>query len=334
MLEVIAEDGGSQRQHRQRLRKLLETTKGPARIASAYITDTALLSGIKSRKARLLISLLRMDIVSGATSLESLRSLIEAGVQCRYLSNGPRFHAKVYIFGDESAVVTSANLTGNGLDSNIEVGILLSGSAVHELTVWFDAFWAKAGQLDLEKVSKLQQETAALRREYAVLRKKASAMPTLPNEALPSVRLPEELRDLLDNANRFFVCNTNRRWSRDVEEQMRRRSYAAAWEEFKYPTHMDQVEQDNAIFMFAKGVGIIGIGRARAPREILEPSDADRIENGDTREWRVPVDWLAWVEEDVDSFSWHSPYPTFFDVSGDKYRELRQGVRKHFLGHS
>ena len=341
MLDVIAEDGGSQRQHRQRLQKLLETTNGPVRIASAYVTDTDLLVGIKNREVRLLTSLSRMDVVSGASSLDSLTSLIKSGVQCRCLSDRPRLHAKVYMFGDETAVVTSANLTRKALDWNIEVGVRLTGTATKELTVWFDILWGNAEGLDLPKVSKWKQETEGLRAEYAILRKKAGAKPTLPNEALPSVRSRKRLRDLLKNANRFFVCNTDRRHGKRtpsggfvLEEEMHSRGYAAAWEEFKYPTHMDRVEPGDAIYMFAKGVGIIGIGPASGPRQMLEPSDPDRIRNGRTREWRVPVHWLAWVEDDADSFWWRGPQPTFYEVSGDRYSELREGVRKHFLGDS
>src|SRR5436190_1168544 len=110
MHKVIVENGRN-RQHRQRLRNLLETTKGAVRIASAYVTETDLLFGINNREVQLLTSLLRMDVISGATSLESLRSLIESGVHCRCLSDGPRLHGKVYMFGDDCGIVTSANLT-------------------------------------------------------------------------------------------------------------------------------------------------------------------------------------------------------------------------------
>ena len=81
MHTVIAEDGG-RRKHRQLLRNLLETTEGPVRIASAYITDRDLLWGVKGRRVQILTSLLLMDIISGATSLDSLRSLIENGAEC------------------------------------------------------------------------------------------------------------------------------------------------------------------------------------------------------------------------------------------------------------
>jgi hypothetical protein len=334
-LEFIAEDG-SQRQHRQWLRKLLNTTRGPVRVASAYVTDDDLLFGIKNRNVQLLTSLVRMDIVSGATSLRCLRSLIKSGVQCCCLSRGPRFHAKVYVCGDQSAVVTSANLTTNALNSNIEVGVHVTGTCVQELITWFDVFWKKANPLDLPKVSKWEKETEALRRAYAALRRKASAKPALPNEAMPSVRSPSELRDLAGNARGFFVCNTNRRHSPDGTDEalMRRSRYAAVWTEFNHRKHMERVGPGAAILMFAKGVGIIGVGRATGRHEVLPPGHPARITTGyrHEEEWRVPVDdWLAWAENEEDAYRWTMPNARFLDISGDKYRELCEAVFEHFL---
>jgi hypothetical protein len=109
--------------HREQLRELMGTTRGPVRIASAYVTDTDLVPGSDNRDIRLLTGLSTIDIVTGATSLDSLGQLVETGVQCRRSSETPRVHAKVYIFGGEVAVVSSANLTTGGLDANIEVGV-------------------------------------------------------------------------------------------------------------------------------------------------------------------------------------------------------------------
>lgn len=223
------------------------------------------------------------------------------------------------------------------MDKNIEVGVQLTGSAIQELSVWFDTFWAKAQPLDVTQLSKWEQQTAALRREYLELRKKATAEPTLPNEASTSGESLDDLRELLDNAKRFFFCNTDRRQrERDVlERQMYMRGYAAAWEPFNYPSHLDEVEPGDAIFMFAKDVGIIGIGRAKARRQKLEPGDADRIRNFDyeenTPEWRVPVDWLEW-RDDGDACLRKGLMGTFLNVSGDRHSGLREAVRRHFLG--
>ena len=147
MPELIAEDGG-QRLHRRRLQDLIESTQGTLRVASAYVTDRDLLTTLKNRKVCLLTSLSLMDIASGATSIDALRSLIKSGVECRCLPERPRLHAKVYIFGSSSAVVTSANLTGSAFDSNIEVGVHIRGENARQLTAWFDGFWRKAHPLN------------------------------------------------------------------------------------------------------------------------------------------------------------------------------------------
>src|SRR5262245_43584049 len=206
-------EGGSRRQHRHALETLLDETNGLMRIASAYITDNDLVLAGKSRPIRLLTSLVRMDLASGATSLPCLRSLIQAGVHCRSTVSGGRLHAKVYIF-DNAAIVTSANLTKSALDVNMEVRVQAIGKAVEKLANWFDALWKEADVIDARELSKWEDETEDLRQQYAALRRKAGLMlRRRRSEAIPSVRCRARLRDLLDNAPRCFVCNTNRRWS-------------------------------------------------------------------------------------------------------------------------
>jgi hypothetical protein len=285
ILDVIAESESRQRQHRNTLHDLVKKTEGTIRIASAYVTDTAILSNIKKQDVRLLTYLSPMDIIAGSSSLASLAVLIKAGVQCRCVASGPRLHAKVYIFGDESAIITSANLTRKALDENIEVGIHLSGDAARELILWFDKLWKnRADELDLAILAEWQRETEVQRAEYSAMWKKIKKRPLLPRGAQLSVDAAKKLRDLFEGASRFFVCNTNRKWSLDAEERMRHREYAAAWEEFKYPTHMDEVRHGDAIFMYAKGAGIIGIGRAKALRQVLEPGNPEQDhERGQSR---------------------------------------------------
>ena len=264
-----------------------------------------------------------------------VKSYIKAGVQCRRLINPPRLHAKVYIFGSEVAVVTSANLTTKGLDDNIEVGVQVSGNGVQDLSIWFDQHWSNAHPINLGQVSKWEKETAAARRDYLALRKRVREKRSLPKESLVSSGSRQKVRDILHTATQFFICNTNRRWSTGVERLMRQRKYAAAWEDFNYPTHMQRVKKGDVIFMYAKGVGIIGVGHAKAKCEIREPSHPDRIRKPseyDAPEWRVPVDeWLAWVDDDADAFPYKIPNVSFIDVSGDSYREFRKSAASHFI---
>jgi hypothetical protein len=96
---------------------------------------------------------------------------------------------------------------------------------------------------------------------------------------------------------------------------------------------MEQVERGAVIFMFAKGVGIIGIGRATAGCETLAASARRRLRNfrdeENTPEWRVPVKWLVWRPENA--YQWPSPpQPTFWNVTVESYADFRKKLLRHF----
>ena len=83
------------------------------------------------------------------------------------------------------------------------------------------------------------------------------------------------------------------------------------------PADMEKVGGGEAILMYANGVGIIGIGRAMAKCEILKPGSPSRLlGNEEATEWRIPVEWLAWVQDeracrwtpaDSPNFTWRCP---------------------------
>jgi hypothetical protein len=319
---LIEMSDSSERQHRTTLRRLVDEAEGTVRIASAYVTDTGLLSGSRGQDVRLLTYISRQDIIFGATSLNSLIALIDTGVKCRYLFEGPRLHAKVYMFGLQSAVVTSANLTRNALDHNLEVGVRLSGVAAAQLVTWFDTVWDASEVLDSELAATWLRETQVEREQLSTLRKSFEKQPEL------STGKANKLQKLFEGTNQVFICNTNRRNSLTDEKSMHDRGYAAAWEKFNYPTHMDRVEAGDTICMYAKGEGIIGIGRAKGPAEKLESGAPNRVVPEGEREWRIPTEWLVWKFDHP--FRWNSPNATFFDVSADEYENLREDLKEHF----
>ena len=197
----------------------------------------------------------------------------------------------------------------------------MSGDAAQQLTIWFDKLWREAYVLDLATVSKLREETDAERAEYS-LRWKKVAKPLLPHN--PQAKLVE----LFETANGFFLCNTNRKFDPVAERAMHERRYAAAWERFNFSSHMERVKPGDAILAYAKGVGVIGIGRAEDRPEVLGSASSDRIRPGNTSEWRVPITWLAWTEDEGAYQEWKSPNVSFFDVSQDS--DLISGIKKHF----
>lgn len=111
---------------------------------------------------------------------------------------------------------------------------------------------------------------------------------------------------------RVFWCNTNRgagAGGNSLEQQMHAQHFAAAWTAddhpdgtFNYPDHMRRVRHGDMIFMYANGLGVIGVGRATESRlELLFPDHPDRLrafatEGENEEEWRIPVEWLVWNE--------------------------------------
>ncbi len=153
--------------------------------------------------------------------------------------------------------------------------------------------------------------------------------PSPPNSVLP-------LREALDSAASIFWCNTDRgagAGGNTLEQRMHARGFAAAWLPFIHEDHMRRVRGGDVIVMYANGLGIIGIGRARESRlEILGLDHPDRLrpfttEGENEEEWRIPVQWLAWDEG--------NPCPvaplrgTFIEIT--HHAERVRMVRDHFL---
>ena len=60
------------------------------------------------------------DFAVGASNLDTLCTLAHDGMVIRSLNN---LHAKMYIFDETAALITSANATYSGLNLNLECGI-------------------------------------------------------------------------------------------------------------------------------------------------------------------------------------------------------------------
>ncbi|CAM3505140.1 MULTISPECIES: phospholipase D-like domain-containing protein [Saccharibacillus] len=56
----------------------------------------------------------------------------------RYKCTASNMHAKVILMDDKRALVTSANLSYNGLINNVEVGVLLQGADVAQIRLFFE----------------------------------------------------------------------------------------------------------------------------------------------------------------------------------------------------
>lgn len=85
-----------------------------------------------STKFELITSFKLMNIYSGALDLKAIDTIISKhGVVKTY----PRLHSKIYLFDEDIAIITSANLTHGGLIGNFEYGVLVDDNPlVAEIT--------------------------------------------------------------------------------------------------------------------------------------------------------------------------------------------------------
>ena len=126
------------------------------------------------------------DLIEGASDLEAFEKLLQLAdvsglkVTVKCLSN---LHAKVYIFDENSAIVTSSNLTPSGLKSNVEYGIEVTEQGVirHVLDDMYN-YWSTAETLTVEMI-----EQVAKRLEVT---ESVVTVGQLPSEKKPPISIP------------------------------------------------------------------------------------------------------------------------------------------------
>lgn len=92
------------------------------------------------------------DFAAGVSDVEALRKLLDYQAQVRGVRN---LHAKLYIFGESRAIITSCNLTDAALDRNHELGVIVEDRAtIAKCLAYFDNLWILAGtDLQLPQVN-------------------------------------------------------------------------------------------------------------------------------------------------------------------------------------
>ena len=103
------------------------------------------------------------DFAKGVSDIDALQLLLDAGGTVRGLKG---LHAKLYVFGTNRAIITSANITVAGLSANHEFGVITEdGTAIQRCLAYFDTLWQDAGS-DLRR-SQLDQWTRNLSHHLA-----------------------------------------------------------------------------------------------------------------------------------------------------------------------
>ena len=130
------------RNWKKELATLLHGARRKLIISSPYVTSQGsqfVLANLTEKarsevKLRILTDLSPVNIYQGSTDAAALKSLTSVVANVRLL-HLPKLHAKVYVADDDSAIVTSANLTAGGLHRNYEYGVkILDGRIVQQIS--------------------------------------------------------------------------------------------------------------------------------------------------------------------------------------------------------
>ena len=156
-------------------------------VGSPYVNNAIIdLTGIVSKDVtRTLVTRTDLrDFAVGASNLDTLCALVKDGVAVHSLSD---LHAKMYVFDDSSALVTSANATVSGMRRNLECGL---GTQ--------DTRFVKALACSLMSglgtgVSPQELNLKELEELYAPLEAIKVSMPKMPRT---SVRTPDEFAEV------------------------------------------------------------------------------------------------------------------------------------------
>ena len=121
---------------------LVRDAKKRIHLASPYIkslTAKMLINNLPKRKldVKYISSFKLEDFLRGSSDIEAFRIFDS---NCIVVKNIYKLHAKLFIF-DETAIITSGNLTRNGLNFNIEYGVMVNGQLVKNIIKDFQEIW-------------------------------------------------------------------------------------------------------------------------------------------------------------------------------------------------
>ena len=89
------------------------------------------------------------DFCDGVSDLSALHLLLDNGAKVKGIRN---LHAKLYLFGQTRAIVTSANLTDAAMRRNHEFGFIAGETTIiQRCREYFDGLWPRAGGLLTEE---------------------------------------------------------------------------------------------------------------------------------------------------------------------------------------
>ncbi len=100
-------------------------------LCAPYVKEDTVIKILSNKKENTKLSLITVcytgNFQSGASDVNAIKLLLENNVK---VYNYQQLHAKIYIFDNKQAIITSSNLTPSGLVKNYEYGCLINKDSV------------------------------------------------------------------------------------------------------------------------------------------------------------------------------------------------------------
>ena len=221
------------------------------------------------------------------------------GAQIKGIRN---LHAKLYLFGRQRAMITSANLTGAGLRSNDEFGCVSDEAVVVAGCLgYFDTKWAKANPASVENFTEWQSVVTS----HHAASGEPTLRPPLPDygsaadEHEPVSSFGKTLHPRINDSERFFVkffgTGTNRldRSVSVLDEVKRSISHSVL--SYPFGRRPRQIKDGDLVFiarLVRNPNDIMIYGRATGMQHDEERDNASAIDI-ERRGWRA--DWPHYI---------------------------------------
>lgn len=129
-------------------------------IISPFLGVTTIMNllGDNPRQAKVITRFNLDDMVQGASDIKAFEYFLQKDVLVKGIK---RLHSKVYIFGANKVIVTSANLTRAGLCSNVECGVVSDDPQfLHSAINYFNNLWEHGEPLTVSKLASWKRRIA------------------------------------------------------------------------------------------------------------------------------------------------------------------------------
>jgi phosphatidylserine/phosphatidylglycerophosphate/cardiolipin synthase-like enzyme len=128
----------------------------------------------KTIRFQLLTDVRSANVLGGSLDMAALRIFDTELPNCEIV-NLPRLHAKVYVADETSAIVTSANLTPSGLDSNLEYGIgIHDKETIRGIKCDLQRYATLGNRLTGAAINELEKVAVELRKEFQAIERSSA----------------------------------------------------------------------------------------------------------------------------------------------------------------